>query len=196
MSLDSRRPSRGGSGQDLWPKWMWVAVPVLVVVVVAGLWWAIFSPSPSTEGPTPTATMALVPTQPSRSATSQVTLAINTMPAETRPLLVPVATFTPTSALIVTTPTGQVPTVQPTSATATELGIGAKAKVVGTGGAGLNMRAGAGTGHARVKTLPEGETVEIIGGPKEANGYTWWQVRDAAGTSGWVASQFLSLGKE
>jgi uncharacterized protein YgiM (DUF1202 family) len=53
------------------------------------------------------------------------------------------------------------------------------------------MRAGAGTGHARVKTLPEGTVVEVIGGPKEANSYTWWQVRDDGGTSGWVVSKFL-----
>lgn len=37
MAFDSnRRPSRGGSDQELWPKWMWVAAPVLVIVVVGG----------------------------------------------------------------------------------------------------------------------------------------------------------------
>jgi uncharacterized protein YraI len=53
------------------------------------------------------------------------------------------------------------------------------------------MRAGAGTGQARVKTVPEGAVVEVIGGPKDANSYTWWQVKDAGGTSGWVVSKFL-----
>ena len=196
MSLDSRRPSRGGPDQDLWPKWMWVAVPVLVVVVVAGLWWAIFSPSPESPTAAPTPTVPLVPTQPTQAPSPQATLAIGAEPQETRPLLPQPATFTPAPGELVTTPTGQVTTAETPEAVAEELGIGAKAKVVGTSGVGLNMRAGAGTGHARVKTLPEGEPLEIIGGPREANGFTWWQVRDGAGTTGWAASQFLTLGED
>jgi uncharacterized protein YraI len=74
-----------------------------------------------------------------------------------------------------------------------EISVGAQAKVSGTGNVGLNMRSGAGTAHTRVKTLPEGTTVELIGGPKEANGYTWWEVRDEAGKTGWVVAKFLSL---
>ena len=188
MSFDSQRPSRSGSGQDLWPKWMWVAVPVLVVVVVAGLWWAIFSPSDIPATPTPTATMKPIQTQPTQAPTVQ-----NTLPAaettSTRQILPAPATFTPTP-LLVTTPTTE-RAVESTSG----LGIGGKVKVKGTSGQGLNMRSGAGTGHARIKTLPEGSELEIIGGPKEANDYTWWQVRDEAGTSGWVVSEFLDSGK-
>ncbi len=195
MSLDSRRPSRGGPDQDLWPKWMWVAVPVLVVVVVAGLWWAIFSPSPESPTAAPTPTMPLVPTQPTQAPSPQATLAIGTEPEEPRPQLPQPATFTPAPVDLVTTPTTEGAT-ETTTDTTEELGIGAKAKVVNTRGVGLNMRAGAGTGHARVKTLPEGEPLEIIGGPREANGFTWWQVRDGAGTTGWAASQFLTLGKD
>jgi len=64
--------------------------------------------------------------------------------------------------------------------------------VSGTGGAGLNLRSGAGTGHARVKTLREGAVVEVIGGPKEGDGLTWWQIRDQTGVAGWVAAKYLS----
>jgi hypothetical protein len=195
MSLDSRRPPRGGPDQDLWPKWMWVAVPVLVVVVVAGLWWAIFSPSPESPTAAPTPTVPLVPTQPTQAPSPQATLAIGAEPQETRPLLPQPATFTPAPGELVSTPTGQGAAAE-TPAVAAELAIGAKAQVTGTSGVGLNMRAGAGTGHARVKTLPEGEPLEVIGGPREANGFTWWQVRDGAGTTGWVASQFLALNRD
>ena len=73
-----------------------------------------------------------------------------------------------------------------------ELAVGDTVIVSGTGGAGLNMRAGAGTGHAKVKTLREGAEVEIIGGPEDANGYTWWQVRDGDGATGWVVEDYLS----
>lgn len=187
MSLDSQRPTRGGSSQDLWPKWMWVAVPVLVVVVVAGLWWAIFSEPDTTPTPTPTPTMKIIPTQPTRSPTKENTLVIET--EATRGVLPSPATFTPTP-LVVVTPTAAAVASEP----AVGLGVGAKAKV--TAGAGLNMRAGAGTGHARIKTLPKGSVVEVIGGPKEANDYTWWQVRDEAGATGWVVSAHLSTGKE
>ena len=83
------------------------------------------------------------------------------------------------------------PATQP-SAEAAGLKIGDKPKVSGTGGVGLRMRADAGTGHAIVKTLAEGSVVEVIGGPKEANELTWWQVRDQTGVAGWVAAKYLS----
>lgn len=180
-----------GSSQDLWPKWMWIAVPVLVVVVVAGLWW-IINPSPkppATATPTPTARPLKI--QPTQGLTP-----VNTLPApaavvtatQSVPIILP--TFTPTAALIVT-PTA--PAAPPTPVAAASLAVGGKVTVKGTGGSGLNMRSGAGSAQPRVKTLAEGSVLEVIGGPKEANGFTWWQVRDAAGTSGWVASQFLAV---
>lgn len=188
MPLDpSTRPTRSGSGQDLWPKWMWVAVPVLVVFVVAGLWWAIFSdsgkPAPKAK---PSPTIALVKNQPTQGPTVQKTLSAADQPTA-RPTLSEVATFTPTAVSVIT------PTAQATAVAANGggLAVGSKVKVVGTGGSGLNMRAGAGTGHARVKTLQDGSAVEVIGGPKDANGFTWWQIRDESGTTGWAASKFL-----
>ena len=190
-----RMPGRGKPGQDLWPKWMWIAVPLLVVVVVAGLWWAIFSPTEKAgTAPTPSPTMRIIrPTQPTQAPTLQSTLG----PAEvtptraeitpTRQLVMPiVSTFTPTPASVVT------PTVGATAVPSPALAIGAKVRVAGTQGSPLNMRAGAGTAQAVVKRLPEGARVEIIGGPKDANGFTWWQVRDEAGTTGWVASRYLA----
>ncbi|MHB0857634.1 MAG: SH3 domain-containing protein [Anaerolineae bacterium] len=184
MSLDNKRrvPGGSGSGQDLWPKWMWVAVPVLVVVVVAGLWWAIFSPSDTlSTGPTATPTMKLAGTQPTQGPTLFATLPPLEATA-TREIL-PLSTFTPTPGAV-STPTGGV--VETTSGMA----VGSQAKV-NSGGQGLNMRMEAGTNQSRIKTLPEGSTVEIIGGPKDADGLTWWQVRDSTGTTGWVASKFL-----
>jgi len=163
---------------------MWVAVPVLVVVVVAGLWWAIFSPpgQPSVT-PTPSPTVAIIRSQPTQAPTVASTLPPQE-PTATRPVL-PLPTFTPTAGTV-STPATQVPTQ------VTGLRIGAKPKVGNTGGVGLNMRSDAGTGHARVKTLREGSVVEVIGGPKEANGFTWWQVRDESGVAGWVVAKYLS----
>jgi hypothetical protein len=187
MSFDSgrRTPTRGGSTQELWPKWMWIAVPVLVVVVVAGLWWAIFSPTDKAKPtPTPTPTMRAIGVQPTQGLPVAGTVAPTIVLSPTYELL-PLATFTPTPLAIIT------PTSQATAAPAVGLAIGSKAKVTGTGGTGLNVRAGAGTGHARVKTLPDGSVVEIIGGPTDANSFTWWQIRDETGATGWVVSRFL-----
>jgi hypothetical protein len=186
MSLDSnhRTPRRGRASQDLWPKWMWIAVPVLVVVVVAGLWWAIFSPSEAaTSEPTPTATMRIIREQPTQGPTLQSTLPA-LEPTATRPVL-PLPTFTNAPAAVST------PTSSTQIETAASLSVGSQAKVVGTGGSGLNVRSGAGMGNARVKTLPDGTAVEVIGGPKDADGFTWWQIRDQAGVTGWVASKYL-----
>ena len=100
--------------------------------------------------------------------------------------LLPLQTFTPTPGTVATP--GSPSEVE---AASDELAIGDTAVVTNAAG-GLNMRAGAGTGHARTKTLPEGSVLEVIGGPREANGYTWWQVRDEAGVSGWVADEWLT----
>jgi hypothetical protein len=160
---------------------MWVAVPILLVVVIAGLWWAIFSNPKTPNTPTPTPTVNLVEPQ----YTAQPT-AFNTLPlltnTPTRPVLIE---QTATPGQDVATPAAGA-TVAPAG-----LAIGDTAKVTGTGGQGVNMRSGAGTSNARVKTLADGSTVEIIGGPTEANDFTWWQVRDSAGVSGWVVSRYL-----
>ncbi len=187
MSLDSNRrtPRHGRASQDLWPKWMWIAVPVLVVVVVAGLLWAIFSPSDAAiDNPTTTPTMRIIREQPTQGPTLHSTLP-PLEPTATRQVL-PLPTFTGAPEVVST------PTSSTQIETAATLSVGSQAKVVGTGGSGLNVRSGAGTGNARIKTLPEGTTVEVIGGPKEADGFTWWQIRDQAGVTGWVASKFLS----
>ena len=186
MAFDSsKRPSRGGSDQELWPKWMWVAAPVLVIVVVGGLWWAIFYPTgESTPTVVPTPTMSTIYNQPTQAPTTQQAGG-SIVPTPTQSLL-------PTSIPTVAAPQPTTaPTAEPAAAVAADLAIGDNAKVTGAGAGGLNMRSGAGKGHARIKTLSDGAVLKVIGGPKEANGYTWWEVRDEAGTTGWVASEWL-----
>ncbi len=183
---DSRRPSHTRSSQEAWPRWMYFAVPALVVFVVVGLWWALFYEPQDIAGvPGPTPTRAVAVTQPTQSPTEQATL----------------EAFAPT-------PTTLLPTLPPPTPTEEDdvvavsddpqpegprdpLDIGDMATVCCTEGTGLRMRSGAGTGHPVVKMLSEDKVVEVVGGPQEATGYTWWQVRDEVGTSGWVASEFL-----
>lgn len=57
----------------------------------------------------------------------------------------------------------------------------------------LNLRSGAGTEYEVVEVLAEGEYVEVLDGPYNANGYRWWQVYvDASGNVGWAAGVYLT----
>ena len=186
MTLDSgKRPSRRQSKNDMWPTWMWIAIPVLVVVVVVAFWWALFADTGQDKTKvTPTPTVKIMRTQstatpvpdPEEDAATP-TLEVMATPVPPTATPAPEATDTPVPPEPEDPPDAMV--------------VGDNATVVGTGGAGLNMRAGAGTGHPRIKTLKEGSTVELIGGPEDANGYTWWQLRDETGTTGWGADKFL-----
>ncbi len=116
-------------------------------------------------------------TQPTATATAALTAL---------PTLVQVDT--PTPALPIATPTPSVAANQPPS----ELAVGGYAMVSGTNG--LNVRDQASTTGAVVDQLTSGAVVHIIGGPKQAGGYTWWQVDNlpsANGKSGWCAGKFL-----
>lgn len=130
--------------------------------------------------------MSVIRTQPTQEPTRANTLTEGEAESTPTARLLPLQTFTPTPGTI-TTPTAPARGVEVEGLT-----IGGTAKVTGTGPGGLNMRAGAGTGHARVKTLAENAVVEVIGGPKDANGFTWWQIRDEQGTTGWVADRWLT----
>jgi hypothetical protein len=57
---------------------------------------------------------------------------------------------------------------------------------------GLNLRARAGTDEAIpiLLALTPGTAVEVVAGPVETDGFTWWQVR-VASIDGWCAGQFL-----
>ncbi len=114
MALNSnQRPPRSRSTQEMWPRWMWVAVPALGVVVGLGLYWALFSePADEPAVPTMTPTMQVIESVPSLAATAEATVdPANLTP--TRPSLPPLATFTPTP-MTVTTPGTPVPTGEPT----------------------------------------------------------------------------------
>src|SRR5690606_2521439 len=54
-----------------------------------------------------------------------------------------------------------------------------------------NKRANAGSNYGIIATLPAGTTGSVIGGPSNASGYTWWQVRTSSGQQGWVVSNWI-----
>lgn len=62
----------------------------------------------------------------------------------------------------------------------------------------LRIRAEASSGGTIIETVPTGTELEVVGGPQEADGFTWYEVQlvDDATVSGWVASNFLEVVEE
>jgi quercetin dioxygenase-like cupin family protein/uncharacterized protein YgiM (DUF1202 family) len=65
--------------------------------------------------------------------------------------------------------------------------------LVTTNSENINLRAEPSTSAEVVDQLAAGIELEVIGGPQEAEDYTWYQVRVTAegGSEGWIASDFI-----
>ena len=98
------------------------------------------------------------------------------------PNLIPTATPTPSPTPPPTpTPT---PSPTPTPTPVPTLGPGGRARVDAQT---LNVREAPSTTAKRVGVLLQNDVVEVIDGPRSANGYRWWKVRSEKGLVGWVA---------
>ena len=111
------------------------------------------------------------PTQPTVEITPTATPALPTVAP------FPTATTTPKP-----TPTPSVPT---------EIGVGGYVKVVGAEAEELSYRSGPGLNYARLSIIKDGTILEVLDGPEEANGYTWWRLEDEDGFIGWAADDWL-----
>jgi len=98
------------------------------------------------------------------------------------------ATPTPTAT---STPTVTPPPLPPS--TGKGIDIGSRVRVNGTGAAGLNLRAAPGTSSERVTIAAEGSLFIVAGGPQEADGLTWWLLKDETNPEreGWGAANYL-----
>jgi SH3-like domain-containing protein len=56
----------------------------------------------------------------------------------------------------------------------------------------VNLRARAGERGQRIKTVPEGATLELVGVDEQADGITWRNVREPGGATGWVTARFVA----
>ena len=97
-----------------------------------------------------------------------------------------------------TTPAQTAPAVAPTPIPAPQIPPPApepvlqRLKVAFTNGRGANLRARPGESGQRVKTLPEGSVLDVVGETQTVEGLTWRNVRDASGTTGWIAAPFAA----
>lgn len=122
--------------------------------------------------PRPTPTPSPAPTQPV-AAGAQSSAPI---PTDT-PVIIIEPTATPTPE-----PTA---TFTPTPLPGTALSVGQPARVVAAGG--LNMRDASASSGTLLLQLGVGQRVNVLEGPVEADGFTWWRVDDGQGNIGWVA---------
>jgi hypothetical protein len=82
------------------------------------------------------------------------------------------------------------------TATPRPISIGQRVMVVDVGIQQLNVRDRAGTVGTSVVFRAEEETVfEVVGGPEQADGLTWWRIQspDNPARAGWAASNYLRL---
>ena len=136
--------------------------PLAVILLV--LLAAVISFGPDLFRPSPQPTVGIVPT--------------------ITPAALPTAAFpTPTAT---TTPK---PT--PTPTLPTEITVGGHAKVVGAEADELSYRSGPGLNYARLSIVKDGTILEVLEGPEEADGYTWWRLEDEDGFIGWAADDWL-----
>jgi SH3-like domain-containing protein len=91
---------------------------------------------------------------------------------------------TPTATAAATRPATA--TLSPTPTPAAGLAPGKTARVTASGG--INMRDNPSTSAKTVSRLAANAIVTIKDGPKDADGYTWWQVDDGSGNIGWAAT--------
>ena len=79
-----------------------------------------------------------------------------------------------------------------TTAAATTAAATPKTALVKGTGSTLNMRDTPTTKGKVVVTIKDGEKVTIKDGPKDADGFTWYQI-EYQGQTGWAVSQYLDL---
>lgn len=107
-------------------------------------------------------------------------------PTAALPISSPTLRPTRTTSPAISTPTGT-----PTPGVPGKITVGGYVRVQGTGADGLSFRSGPGTNYARYKIVEDGVILLVLQEPREAEGSTWWFLRDQAGVEGWAVQNFL-----
>lgn len=100
------------------------------------------------------------------------------------------------------TPIIPTPTVMQTSSSGVpaspppgDISIGTTVQVSGTGGDGLRLRSTPGLNGEVLFLGYEGEVFQVLEGPQEVDGYTWWYLTAPYDekVQGWVVANYLSI---
>jgi hypothetical protein len=128
-----------------------------------------------------------------RPALSNISIA----PTATFAIITPTVTeYVPPTATPYAAPT-DTPVPQPTAQPGVSndpIAVGATIKIVDTGPSGLNFRKEPSRAAEKIRSLPEGNLYEVVGGPQSADGLTWWQLKDPTdGQTGWGAADYMRV---
>ncbi|MGN6030322.1 MAG: SH3 domain-containing protein [Thermomicrobiales bacterium] len=163
-----------------WTEYLRIALPVIGLLLMLGLFWFWAQQLIGDNDKEPEATsvpgVVVTPTEQINVPTATVEVVVTEPPAPT---------VAPTE-----------PPAEPTATTATENPATPPAAEIVVGGTvttteEVNLRPEASTTGDAVAVLPAGTTLTVIGGPQEADGYTWWNVEDTEGDTGWVVADFI-----
>lgn len=127
--------------------------------------------------------------QPTQAPQPEPTAVIQVIVAPT-----PTPTLLPTAAVVTLAPTAVKPPLSTPVANA-EMKAGDYVQISGTGGDGLRIRSGPGRQNASLFLGMESEVFQVIDGPKEADGFIWWNLAAPydANRKGWAASNYLTV---
>lgn len=181
-----------------WTDYLRIALPVIgLLLVIAVFWyWAQQLIDNDSEELSPTA-------QPGLAEIVDTPAGPTETPATPTPragILQPQTGGTPSNPLQAfpsPTPSGQqAAEAQPTEGAATEAAAASSGAIapdmqVSVIEGPLNMRAEASTDSDIVVTLDTGAVLTVLSGPETGENYTWWQVTDDQGNTGWVAEEFI-----
>lgn len=104
------------------------------------------------------------------------------------PLAAPTSAPTLPTARPTPLPTAVPVVIAPEPAPEPVIAVGGRARVADLSGAPLRAREAPGLDARIVARIPEGSEVDVLAGPVEAEGYTWWQISSPAGM-GWSAER-------
>lgn len=124
-------------------------------------------------------------TRPAPEPKGAATAVVYVLAAPTPTAVLPTPTPEPTP-----TATSPVPAPPPGM-----IAVGAYVQITGTGGDGLRLRADPGlNGEIRLLGI-EAEVFQVIDGPRDADGYTWWQLVAPADErrKGWAVANYLAV---
>jgi hypothetical protein len=96
----------------------------------------------------------------------------------------------PSIASIFATPTPAAPQTPPTPLPPPGT-QGGQVQVGNTQGDGANLRRDPSQSGDRIKTIPEGTLLTVVGPDQQAEGQTWRNVRDPQGDTGWIVASLL-----
>ncbi len=133
-----------------------------------------------------------------RACTSRSTPAPGAQTTPVATLSAPQPTFTSTlpsvgmTTTVVVSPT--VAAVSPTAAAPVggSFQKGQQVKVGGTEGEGIRFRTGPGLGYTTTAILQDDMILTVVGGPEQADGYTWWRLQTARSSVGWATDGNLT----